>query len=59
MRDMQNQNLYVYQEVAKSKNLGLWQSKNPSPWVWRRKNELKYLMRAFIAKLLFKLPKSI
>ena len=37
-RYAKNQNLYVNQEVAKSKNLGLWQSKKPiAPWVWRRK----------------------
>ena len=30
--------LYSYQDEAKSKNLGIWQSENPiAPWVWRRK----------------------
>ena len=30
--------LYSYQDEAKSKTLGIWQSENPiAPWVWRRK----------------------
>ena len=30
--------LYSYQDEAKSKTLGIWQSENPiEPWVWRRK----------------------
>jgi endonuclease YncB( thermonuclease family) len=37
-RYVKNLLLYSYQDEAKSKNLGIWQSENPiAPWVWRRK----------------------
>ena len=32
-----NSSLYKYQDQAKAKNLGLWQTKDPiAPWVWRK-----------------------
>ena len=32
-----NSSLYVYQDQAKAKNLGLWRAKDPiAPWVWRK-----------------------
>ena len=36
-RYVKDSSLYVYQDQARAKNLGLWQAKDPiAPWVWRK-----------------------
>ena len=36
-RDIEDSSLYVFEDQARAKNLGLWQDKDPiAPWVWRK-----------------------